>query len=441
MSTGHDGATGEAEPGIRGAATEEHRQVSVSRPAAVIILAAGEGTRMKSDTPKVLHAICGETLLGHVLAAARETDPVRVIVVVGHRRPEVTEYLAQHAPDAQPVVQHRQGGTGHAVRTVIEEVGLDHGTIVVACADTPLLRGATLAALVREHHATGAAATVLTARVANPHGYGRIIRDDSGEFLAIVEEADATAEQRAVDEINSGVYAFEAHLLGDAVKRVPTDNAKGEEYLTDVVAILRAEGQHVASVTLEDPDEVLGVNDRAQLARARHIFNARLLGSWMGAGVTIVDPATTWIDTGVSLARDVEVGPGTQLEGRTAVAAGARVGPGSQLRDTAVGEGAIVIQSFCRGADIGAGAVVGPFAYLPPGSKVDAAGPAAGMTRSGIGAGGQMTGSGRDPGGQGSSGQGSGGQGSGGQDFHARGAGGRHTGGQDAATSEGAQDA
>jgi bifunctional UDP-N-acetylglucosamine pyrophosphorylase/glucosamine-1-phosphate N-acetyltransferase len=441
MSTGHDGATGEAEPGIRGAATEEHRQVSVSRPAAVIILAAGEGTRMKSDTPKVLHAICGETLLGHVLAAARETDPVRVIVVVGHRRPEVTEYLAQHAPDAQPVVQHRQGGTGHAVRTVIEEVGLDHGTIVVACADTPLLRGATLAALVREHHATGAAATVLTARVANPHGYGRIIRDDSGEFLAIVEEADATAGQRAVDEINSGVYAFEAHLLGDAVKRVPTDNAKGEEYLTDVVAILRAEGQHVASVTLEDPDEVLGVNDRAQLARARHIFNARLLGSWMGAGVTIVDPATTWIDTGVSLARDVEVGPGTQLEGRTAVAAGARVGPGSQLRDTAVGEGAIVIQSFCRGADIGAGAVVGPFAYLPPGSKVDAAGPAAGMTRSGIGAGGQMTGSGRDPGGQGSSGQGSGGQGSGGQDFHARGAGGRHTGGQDAATSEGAQDA
>jgi bifunctional UDP-N-acetylglucosamine pyrophosphorylase/glucosamine-1-phosphate N-acetyltransferase len=424
--------------------------VSASRPAAVIILAAGEGTRMKSDTPKVLHAICGDTLLGHVLAAARETDPVRVIVVVGHRRREVTAYLAEQAPDAQPVVQDRQGGTGHAVRTVIEEVGLDHGTIVVACADTPLLRGATLAALVREHHATEASATVLTARVANPTGYGRIVRDDSGEFLAIVEEADATAAQRAVDEINSGVYAFEAHLLGDAVKRVPTDNAKGEEYLTDVVAILRAEGHHVASVTLEDPDEVLGVNDRAQLARARHIFNARLLGSWMGAGVTIVDPATTWIDTGVSLARDVEIGPGTQLEGRTAVAAGAQVGPGSQLRDTAVGEGAIVIQSFCRGAEIGAGAVVGPFAYLPPGtkvgpgskadasSKIDAGGPPVdvggspeGMNKSGNNAGGQMTGSGRDPGGQGSGGQG----------FQARGAGGRHAGGQDAATSEGAQDA
>jgi bifunctional UDP-N-acetylglucosamine pyrophosphorylase/glucosamine-1-phosphate N-acetyltransferase len=430
--SGPDGATGERYPGIRGAATEEHRQVSVSRPAAVIILAAGEGTRMKSDTPKVLHQICGETLLGHVLATARETDPVRLIVVVGHRRREVTEYLTSHAPDVQAVVQHRQGGTGHAVRTVIEEVGLDHGTIVVTYADAPLLRGSTLAALVREHQAREASATVLTARVGNPTGYGRIIRDDSGAFLKIIEEADATSGQRAVDEINSGVYAFEAHLLGDAVKRVPTDNAKGEEYLTDVIAILRAEGHHVASVALDDPDEVLGVNDRAQLARARQIFNARLLGTWMGAGVTIVDPATTWIDTGVSLARDVEIGPGTQLEGRTEVAAGARVGPGSQLRDTTVGQRASVIQSVCREAEIGAGAVVGPFAYLPPGSKVDAGTPAKGMNESGIGAGGQMSGSGRDPGGR---------QGPGGQDSDVRVAGGRHAGGQDAATSEGAQDA
>lgn len=406
--------------------------MSVSRPAAVIILAAGEGTRMKSDTPKVLHQICGESLLGHVLATARETDPVRLIVVVGHRRREVTEYLASHAPEVQAVVQHRQGGTGHAVRTVIEEVGLDHGTIVVTYADAPLLRGSTLAALVREHQAREASATVLTARVGNPTGYGRIIRDDSGAFLKIVEEADATPGQRAVDEINSGVYAFEAHLLGDAVKRVPTDNAKGEEYLTDVIAILRDEGHHVASVTLDDPDEVLGVNDRAQLARARQIFNARLLGTWMGAGVTIVDPATTWIDTGVSLARDVEIGPGTQLEGRTEVAAGARVGPGSQLRDTTVGPGASVIQSVCREADVGAGAVVGPFAYLPPGSKVDAGSPAKGRNKSGIGAGGQMAGSGRDPGGR---------QGPGGQDSDLRVAGGRHAGEQDAASSEGAQDA
>jgi bifunctional UDP-N-acetylglucosamine pyrophosphorylase/glucosamine-1-phosphate N-acetyltransferase len=349
--------------------------VSVSRPAAVIILAAGEGTRMKSDTPKVLHEICGDTLLGHVLATAREPDPVRLIVVVGHRRREVTEFLTRHAPDAEVVVQRRQGGTGHAVRTVIEEVGLDHGTIVVTYADAALLRGSTLTALIREHQARQAAATVLTARLADPTGYGRIIRDDSGAFLAIVEQADATEQQRAIDEINSGVYAFEGHLLGDAVKRVPTDNAKGEEYLTDVVAILRAEGHHVASVTLEDPNEVLGVNDRAQLARARQILNARLLSTWMRAGVTIVDPGTTWIDTGVSLERDVEIGPGTQLEGNTIVAAGARVGPGCLLRDTTVGEGATITQAVCQQAVIGAGAVVGPFAYLPPGTKVGSASP------------------------------------------------------------------
>ena len=349
--------------------------MSVSRPAAVIILAAGEGTRMKSDTPKVLHEICGDTLLGHALAAAREADPVRLIVVVGHRRREVTGYLAKHAPDVQAVVQHRQGGTGHAVRTVIEEVGLDHGTVVVTYADAPLLRGSTLTELVREHQQRQAAATALTARVPDPTGYGRIIRDGQGVFLAIIEQADATPEQQAIDEINSGVYAFEAQLLGDAVKRVPTDNAKGEEYLTDVVAILRAEGHRVASLTLADPEEVLGVNDRAQLARARQIMNARLLGAWMRAGVTIVDPASTWIDTGVRLDRDVEIRPGTQLEGATMVAAGARVGPGCLLRDTTVGEGASITQAVCRQATIGPGAVVGPFAYLPPGTKVAPADP------------------------------------------------------------------
>jgi bifunctional UDP-N-acetylglucosamine pyrophosphorylase/glucosamine-1-phosphate N-acetyltransferase len=347
----------------------------VSRPAAVIILAAGEGTRMKSDTPKVLHEICGDTLLGHALAAAREADPVRLIVVVGHRRREVTGYLAKHAPDVQAVVQHRQGGTGHAVRTVIEEVGLDHGTVVVTYADAPLLRGSTLTELVREHQQRQAAVTALTARVPDPTGYGRIIRDGRGAFLAIIEQADATPEQQAIDEINSGVYAFEAQLLGDAVKRVPTDNAKGEEYLTDVVAILRAEGHRVASLTLADPEEVLGVNDRAQLARARQIMNARLLGAWMRAGVTIVDPASTWIDTGVRLDRDVEIRPGTQLEGATMVAAGARVGPGCLLRDTTVGEGASITQAVCRQATIGPGAVVGPFAYLPPGTKVAPADP------------------------------------------------------------------
>jgi bifunctional UDP-N-acetylglucosamine pyrophosphorylase / glucosamine-1-phosphate N-acetyltransferase len=343
----------------------------VSRPAAVIVLAAGEGTRMKSGTPKVLHQICGETMLGLALATARAVDPERLIVVVGHKRRQVTEFLLSKAPDATVVVQERQGGTGHAVRTAIEAVGLDHGTIVVTYADAPLLRGATLAALIEEHWAQEAAATALTARLDDPTGYGRIIRDGSGAFMEIIEEADATPEQRAIQEINSGVYAFEAHLLGDVIKRVPTDNAKGEEYLTDVVAILRAESQRVASVLLEDPEEVMGVNDRAQLARARQILNSRLLNGWMRAGVTIVDPGTTWIDTGVTLAADVEIRPDTQLEGSTTIAAGARVGPGCMLRDTIVGAGATVTHAVCQSAEIGAGATVGPFAYLPPGTKLD----------------------------------------------------------------------
>ena len=206
--------------------------MSLSGPAAVIILAAGEGTRMKNQTPKVLNQVCGRSMLGHVLAAARELEPDRLIVVTGHGRSQVSAHLADHAPDAEIVVQDRRGGTGHAVRTVIEAVGLIHGTVVVTYADTPLLRGRTLGDLITEHQSHGAAVTVLTARLDDPKGYGRIIRDADGAFTGIVEEADASPEQRAITEINSGMYAFDGDLLADTVKRVPTNNAKGEEYLT-----------------------------------------------------------------------------------------------------------------------------------------------------------------------------------------------------------------
>src|SRR6266496_3338470 len=287
-------------------------RVSASGPGAVIILAAGEGTRMKTRTPKVLHVICGRTMLGHVLATARELGPSRLVVVAGHARGQVAEQLAADAPDATVVVQERRGGTGHAVRTVIESVGLIHGTIVVTYADTPLLRSQTLAALVEAHESGEAAVTVLTAVVADPAGYGRIVRDPAGGFAGIVEHSDATAGQRAITEINSGVYAFDGDLLADAVKRVPTDNVKGEEYLTDAVAILRADSHPVASVRCPDPDEVLGVNDQAQLAWARRVLNERVLRRWMTAGVTIQDPASTWIDVGVRLEPDTEIGPGTQ---------------------------------------------------------------------------------------------------------------------------------
>jgi len=341
--------------------------VSQTGPAAVIILAAGEGTRMKNQTPKVLNEVCGRTMLGHVVAAARELRPERLIVVTGHGRSQVTEHLAEYAPEAEVVVQERQGGTGHAVRTVIETVGLIHGTVVVTYADTPLLRGRTLSELVSAHRAHGASVTVLTAALADPAGYGRIIRDQDGAFTGIIEEADASPQQRAITEINSGMYAFDGDLLADTVKRVPTDNAKGEEYLTDVVSILHGDGYPVATVACGDPEEVLGVNDQAQLAWARRALNDRLLGGWMRAGVTIVDPATTWIDVGVRLEPGARIGPGTQLEGGTAVAGTARVGPGCLLRDTTVADGATVLNSVCESAVVGAGATVGPFAHLSGG--------------------------------------------------------------------------
>ena len=358
--------------------------MTVSRPAAVVILAAGAGTRMNSQLPKVLHPICGMSMLGHVLAAARELDPAELIVVVGHGRHQVASYLAGQAPDAQVVVQHRQGGTGHAVRVVTETAGLGQGTVLVTYGDTPLLRGSTLAALAREHAAREAAATALTTVLADPTGYGRILRDDRGAFIKIVEEADANAEQRAVTEINSGVYAFESSLLADAVKRLPTDNAKGEEYLPDVVAILRAEGHRVAMVTTPDSDEVCGVNDRVQLAHASRLLNARILEEWMRAGVTVIDPPTTFIDTSVVLGQDVEIGPGTQLAGSTVVETGAHVGPGCLLRDTVVGKGATLSHVVGMSARIGPGVTVEPFTYLPPGTELPGEGP--GLKRSDAGA-------------------------------------------------------
>ena len=344
--------------------------MSVSHPAAVIILAAGAGTRMESTLPKVLHRVCGRTMLDHVLAAAREVDPAELIVVVGHRRDQVIGHLREHAPDVRVVVQHHRGGTGHAVRTVVEEVNLDRGTVVVTYGDAPVLRGRTLTALVREHASRNAAATALTTVMNDPTGYGRIVRDAGGEITEIVEEADATPEQRAIKEVNSGVYAFEAGLLSGSLKRVPTDNARGEEYLTDVVAILRADGHQVASILEEDGREVFGVNDRAQLAEARRVLNTRLLEHWMRRGVTITDPLTTAIDADVVIGPDAEIGPCTQLEGITAIEAGARVGPGCTLRDTSVGAGAMVTHAVCESAVIGPGAIVGPFVHLPPGTSL-----------------------------------------------------------------------
>ncbi len=269
-------------------------------------------------------------------------------------------------------MQDRQAGTGHAVRTVIEALGIMPGVVLVTYGDMPLLRAQTLAALVREHAAAGNAVTVLTARVGDPGSYGRIVRDERGALAEIVEYADATPDQRAIDEINSGCYAFDGALLADAVKRVATSNAQGQEYLTDVVAILRGDGHPVGAVLAADPGEIQGVNDRVQLAQVRRAYNDRLLEAWMRAGVTIMDPASTWIDADVTLGQDAEILPGTHLEGHTSIGPGATIGPHCRLTDTSVAQDASISFTVCVQAEIGPGATVGPYAYLRPGTRIGA---------------------------------------------------------------------
>ncbi|WP_437087275.1 bifunctional UDP-N-acetylglucosamine diphosphorylase/glucosamine-1-phosphate N-acetyltransferase GlmU [Streptomyces sp. enrichment culture] len=346
--------------------------MSANRPAAVVVLAAGEGTRMKSATPKVLHDICGRSLVGHVLAAAGELDPENLVVVVGHAREQVTAHLAEVAPAVRTAVQEQQNGTGHAVRMGLEELGgTVEGTVVVVCGDTPLLTAGTLASLAATHTADGNAVTVLTAEVPDATGYGRIVRDEgTGAVTAIVEHKDADDAQRAIREINSGVFAFDGQLLSDALGKVRTDNSQGEEYLTDVLGILRQAGHRVGACVAADHREIAGINNRVQLAEARRILNDRLLTAAMLAGVTVVDPASTWLDVTVSFERDAIVHPNTQLHGVTHLGEGAEVGPNSRLTDTRVGAGARVDNTVAQGAEVGAQATVGPFAYLRPGTRL-----------------------------------------------------------------------
>ena len=342
------------------------------RPSAVVILAAGEGKRMKSALPKVLHEVAGRSLLGHVIEAAAHIEPEHVVVVIGHGREQVASHLAEVAPWVLTVVQEEQLGTGHAVRIALHDLAARgaqlSGPIVVVTGDTPLLRGETLSGLMSAH---SAACTVLTARIADPTGYGRIVR--SGDAVtAIVEERDATDEQRAIDEINSGMYAFDAGALTDTIERLGTDNAQGEEYLTDVVGLLTADGTRVDAFIAPDADDIRGVNDRLQLAEAGAIMRDRINTRWMREGVTMADPSSVWIDVDVELEADVTLLPQTILRGPTAVASGARVGPGTTLISCEVGQGAQVIHTWADLAVIGDGAQVGPFTYLRPGAQLGA---------------------------------------------------------------------
>jgi bifunctional UDP-N-acetylglucosamine pyrophosphorylase/glucosamine-1-phosphate N-acetyltransferase len=318
--------------------------------------------------PKVLHGFAGRTLLGHVLAAAAPLDAEQTVVVVGHRRDDVTAHLSDIGSAAAAAVQEQQQGTGHAVRVALESVPAETGgAVVVLPGDTPLLTPATLARLVEEHAASNAAATVLTSVVDDPSGYGRIIRDATGAVTKIVEDRDASETERAISEVGTSVYVFDHALLRRAVARLSTDNAQGEEYLPDVVGILAADGCRISAVVGPET-ETAGVNDRVQLAAAHRLYNARLLETHMRAGVTVIDPLTTWVDADVLLDPDTVLWPSVDLHGATRVGEGAEIGPQVSLTDTTVGARARLQRCVAVQAAIGADVTVGPYAYLRSGT-------------------------------------------------------------------------
>ncbi|MET0196213.1 MAG: bifunctional UDP-N-acetylglucosamine diphosphorylase/glucosamine-1-phosphate N-acetyltransferase GlmU [Rhodococcus fascians] len=344
---------------------------------AVVVLAAGAGTRMRSKTPKVLHPLAGRTMLAHALHAAADLGPDHLVTVVGHDRERVTESVLELSEELGrtivTTVQEQQLGTGHAVQCGLGALPDDfEGTVLVTAADVPLLDGHTLKALLDEHLSAPlpAAATVLTFVPDDANGYGRIVRADDDQVAEIVEHADATPAQVLIDEVNSGVYAFDATALRVALGKLSTANAQHELYLTDVVKISKSSGLPVYGTQLADPDLVMGVNDRVQLAHVTAVLNRHIVEKHMRAGVTVVDPATTWIDIDVTVGADVRLEPGVQLLGSTHVGEDAVIGPDTTLRDVVVGERASVVRTQADKSTIGSGATVGPFAYLRPGSDI-----------------------------------------------------------------------
>ncbi len=342
---------------------------------AVVVLAAGQGTRMRSSRPKVLHSLAGRSLIGHVLATASELSPQHVLAVVRHEREAVVATITELMPHATIVDQDEVPGTGRAVEQAIAALPGDFdGDVVVVSGDVPLLDASTLRTLVDEHRVAAAAATLLSAVMDDATGYGRVIRGTEGTVDRIVEQADAAPDELLVSEVNSGTYVFRVQPLRAQLSRVTSHNAQGEKYLTDVVALLRTAGETVAALPVSDGWRVAGVNDRVQLADAARRMNDLIVRRWQLAGVTVDDPASTWIDADVTLAEDVHLLPDVQLKGATKVERGATIGPDSTLVDTEVGADATVKRTDATLAVIGARASVGPWSYLRPGTYLGADG-------------------------------------------------------------------
>jgi bifunctional UDP-N-acetylglucosamine pyrophosphorylase/glucosamine-1-phosphate N-acetyltransferase len=335
----------------------------------VVILAAGKGTRMKSADPKVLHPAGGLQLIEHVLRAADTLQPATTVVVVGHMAERVEEAVRKRL-GLRFALQQPQLGTGHALLQAEPDLAGKAGTVVLLSGDVPLLRPATLQALIATHEARGAAATVLTARVAGPHEYGRIVREN-GRIAAIVEHKDATPDQRRIDEINSGIYAFALAPLFAALKSIGAANAQGEYYLPDLVGIYRSQGLTVETVLLDDPREILGVNSRRELADVTAILKATRNEELMAAGVSIVDPASAWIGPDVTVGADTVIHPNVYLEGRTRVGSNCEIHAGVRIVDSTIDDG-VIINNYCviTESRVAAGARIGPFAHIRPQSDI-----------------------------------------------------------------------
>lgn len=334
----------------------------------VIVLAAGLGTRMKSGLAKALHPLAGRPLVHHVLSAAAGIDPEKIILVLGHQADAVRSTVGHYKPEI--VLQREQLGTGHAVREAKEAIANGTGPVLILCADTPLLTGRTLRSLIELHEKSRAAVTLITAEAENPFGYGRVLRGKTG-VMKIVEEKDASPAQKKIREVNAGIYCFEKKFLLEALDGLGRNNAQAEYYLPDTIALARKNKRKVSALFCSDSLEVLGVNTRADLSAAEAVLRDRVNSTWMLAGVTMVDPATTFVGHAVTLGRDTVLYGNVRLEGKTRIGEGCTVYPGSRIVDSVIGNGVTVKDcSIIEESNIASGASVGPFAHLRPGSNI-----------------------------------------------------------------------
>lgn len=332
-----------------------------------IVLAAGQGKRMKSSLYKVLHPVCGKPMIGHVVDALEEAGVDKTMAIVGHGSDAVRAYLGNRVEYA---LQEEQLGTGHAVMQATDQLSNEEGMTIVVCGDTPLIRATTLQTLAAYHQEHKAACTILSAKLGDPHGYGRILRSDDGYVQRIVEQKDCSEEEERICEINTGTYIFDNQKLFAALSHISNNNAQGEYYLTDVIGILRQQDHLIEALSVSDPEESIGVNDRIALAEAERIMRRRINHNLMLQGVTIVDPEHTYIASDVTIGSDTIVHPGVVLEGTCQIGANCVIGPNTHCSDVVIGDQCEVRQSVLTEATVGANVQVGPYAYVRPGTVV-----------------------------------------------------------------------